>query len=130
MPDTIAEHTLGDDLPVRVVEHPLRSGPSRRHRHLAPATRNWPPGIGCTVICDSARSAIGVTAARSGVCTVMRAATGRAAAGSGKHAPAAETVVEVTAARPSGLAHTATISSYGPIDAQTRTSPSRPPRTP
>jgi hypothetical protein len=68
----------------------LRSGPSRRHRHLAPATRNWPPGIGCTVICDSARSAIGVTAARSGACTVIRAATGRAAAGSGKHAPAAE----------------------------------------
>ena len=53
---------------------------------------------------------MGVTAASSGVCTVIRASAGRAAAGSGKHAPAAETVVEVTALRPSGAVHTAATS--------------------
>ena len=39
---------------------------------------------------------------------VMRAATGRAAPGSGNDAPAAETVVAVTASSPSGVVHTAT----------------------
>ena len=56
----------------------------------------------------------------------MRAATGRAAAGSGNVAPAAEAVVEDTASRPSGAVHTATTSPVGPTDAQTRTSPSWP----
>ena len=86
--------------------------------------------MGCTVICASARSAIRVTAASSGACTVIRASTGRAAAGSGNEAPAAETVAEVTASRPSGVVHTATTSPAGPTDAQTRTSPSWPPMTP
>ncbi len=86
--------------------------------------------MGCTVICASPRSAIGMTDARFGVFTVMRAATGRAAAESGKRAPAVETVVEVKASRPSGAVHTATASPTGPIDAQTRTSTSGASRMP
>jgi len=117
---------LRDDLPVAVVEDRVAVRAIGPPPAPAPATRNLLPGIGCTVICASVRSAIGVTAATSGVCTVMRAATGRDAPGSGNDAPAAETVVEVTASRPSGVVHTATTSPAGPTDAQTRTSPSTP----
>jgi hypothetical protein len=130
MPDTVAEHALSHDLPVRVVEHPVAIRAVAAPPAPGPGHQERAAGHGLHGDMASARSVIGVTAARSGVCTVIRAATGRAAAGSGKHAPAAETVVEVTAPRPSGAVHTAATSLAGPTDAQTRTSPSWPPMTP
>ena len=86
--------------------------------------------MGCTVICASVSAGMCVTAARSGAWTVTRAATGRAAPGSGKDAPAGDTVLAAAASRSPGAVHTATTSPAGPIAAHTRTSPSRPSTTP
>lgn len=130
MPDTVAEHPLSDDLPVRVVQHPVAvravappPTPSPGHQELA---------AGHGLHGDMRQPQIRDRDDRCQVRRVHRDAHGHRA-GRGRireTGPGSRDGRGGQASRPSGAVHTATASPTGPIDAQTRTSTSGASRMP